>query len=458
MSDRPDTAVLLSEVGDFVRRYVVLQGDHFYDAVALWILHAHAIRAFDCSPRLLVKSPEKESGKTRLLEVLAVLVPNTLFVVNTTIPVIYRLLATKAITLLHDEADAVFSPKAAAQNEDLRAILNSGYTRGATVARAEREGRHAVREFPVFAATALAAIGNLPETIESRSIIIPMRRRSPDEEVSPFRRRKVEPAAHELRDAVAMWADVYADVLSDMEPDMPEGIEDRAADIWEPLVAIADLAGGDWSARARAAAVEVVAGRLDEDLSVGVRLLVDVKTAMTGLERISSADLVANLNALEESGWGAWHDGKGMSQRDLAGRLRAYGPKLKSVNIKMPDGTVPKGYQREQFLDTWSRYLRDGSSATTATNRYPDSYSKNGEVADIEIEREREERDAPQQRLPFVPEKAATSATSATSYSNPVAGGSANGSGPLPDALADEQLDEAYPDAVFEEVVEESAI
>ncbi len=166
MSERPDTAALLAEVSDFVRRNVVLQGDHFYDAIALWILHAHAIGAFETSPRLLVKSPEKESGKTRLLEVLEVLVPNPLFVVNTTISVIFRLLATKQLTLLHDEVDAVFSVKAAPQNEDLRAILNSGYRRGAVVARAEREGKHSVREFPVFAATALAAIGNLPETVD----------------------------------------------------------------------------------------------------------------------------------------------------------------------------------------------------------------------------------------------------------------------------------------------------
>jgi hypothetical protein len=452
MSARPDTASLLGEVSDFVRRYVVLQGDHFYDAIALWILHAHAIRAFETSPRLLVKSPEKESGKTRLLEVLEVLVPNPLFVVNTTISVIFRLLATKQLTLLHDEVDAVFSVKAAPQNEDLRAILNSGYRRGAVVARAEREGKHAVREFPVFAATALAAIGNLPETIESRSIKIPMRRRSPDEEVTPFRRRKVEGEAHELRDAIAEWAEGFIDSLSESEPEMPEGIEDRAADIWEPLVAIADLAGADWPERARKAAVLVVAGRLDEDLSVGVRLLVDVRTVMAGLDRISSAGLAAKLNELEESGWGAWHDGKGLNQRDLAGRLRAYG--ITPKDIRMPDGSVPKGYSREVFQDAFARYLRDGASATSATKRYTDSYSKDGFVADVAEERGGERRDAPQQSLPFVPE---TSATSATPYSKPVALRSGNGSGPLlDDPLEDEDylaavVDEADVDAVREE-------
>ncbi len=410
MSERSETAALLGELHAFISKYVVFANDCFCDAVSLWVLHTHAAQAFETSPRLLVKSPEKESGKTRLLEVLELLVSNPLFVVNTTISAIYRLLATKLLTLLHDEVDAVFSAKAAPQNEELRAIINSGYRRGAVVARAERDGKHAVKEFKVFAPTALAAIGNLPDTIESRSIIIPMRRRAPDEEVSPFRRRKVESEAHLIRDALIAWAAVYVPRLAEAEPDMPVQLADRAADIWEPLIAIADLAGGEWPQRARDAAVEVVAGRLDQDLSVGVRLLVDIRTVVANLERIASADLAGKLNGLDESGWGGWHEGKGMNQRDLAGRLRAYG--IDSKNLKMSDGSVLKGYDRADFDDAFARYLRDSSSATAATDRYHDSYSKRGIGSASSGSRERRERragpDVPslfsQEALPPLPE------------------------------------------------------
>jgi hypothetical protein len=310
------------------------------------------------------------------------------------------------------------------------------------VARAEREGKHAVREFPVFAATALAAIGNLPETIESRSIIIPMRRRAPDEEVAAFRRRKVEAEAHGLRDALAEWAVIHTEALTEVEPEMPTGIEDRAADIWEPLIAIADLAGGTWPKRARAAALEVVAGRIDEDLSVGVRLLIDIRTVLQSFERISSAGLATQLNELEESTWGGWHDGKGLNQRDLAGRLKLY--KIASKDVRMPDNTVKKGYEREDFSDAWARYLRDSASATSATKGNSTSYSKDSDVAGSSREIE---RDRPQQTLPFL-ETGATRATSATPSTNPVAPVAVNGSG---------AFDGAYLDAVGPEMDAEAA-
>jgi len=442
-SPAPDTAELLDQVDEFVRRYVVLQGDHFYDAVALWVLHAHAIRAFETSPRLLIKSPEKESGKTRLEEILEALSPNPLFVMNTTIAAIFRLLAAEQITLLLDEADAIFSIKAAAQHEDLRALLNAGYRRGATVARVVGEGKKmTVKRFEVFAATALAAIGDLPDTIQSRSIIVPMRRRAPDEHVEQFRRRAVEEEAVELRQALVAWATFNIDQLTEAHPAMPEGVTDRAADCWEALLAIADLAEGDWPKRARDAAQEVVAGRVAEDTSLGVRLLVDVRAVLAGVERISSADLAGRLNALEESTWGAWHDGKGMTQRDLAARLKSYG--ITPSNVRLSDGSVPKGYQREQFADAFARYLRESyTSATSATDRYTGSGSKEGFVASVAHVAEEEGRDL-QQGLPFGPPGTATAATAATTISGR-SGRSANG-WHSPDGYAEALMAEPDPE------------
>jgi Protein of unknown function (DUF3631) len=352
-----ETAELLDEVRAFVATYCKLPGDEYLDAVALWVLHAHAIKAAETSPRLVMKSPEKESGKTRVLEVLEVLVPAPLPVMNATVPAIFRLIASEGATVLFDEVDAIFAPKAAREHEDLRGLLNAGYRRGATVARVVGEGkRMRVERFPVFAATALASIDALPDTIESRSVIIPMRRRAPDEEVQPFRRRKVAPAAELLRDQLAQWAEDHEEVLTEAEPDMPVGVTDRAADIWEPLVAIADLAGEPWADLARTAVTAIVASRVDDDQSIGVRLLADVQRILPERDKMSSQALAAYLNGLEESGWGGWHDGKGLNPRDLARHLGRYG--IKPTDVKI-DGNALKGYRLDDFEDAWKRYLRD---------------------------------------------------------------------------------------------------
>jgi hypothetical protein len=361
-----ETATLLVEVHGFFKRYVVLPAPYFYDAVALWVLHAHAIEAAETTPRLVFKSPEKESGKTRGLEVLELLTPNPLSIINTTIAAVFRLLATEPTTVLFDEIDAIFGARAAREHEDLRALLNAGYRRGATVARVVGEGKKMeVQRFPVFAATAMAAIGNLPDTIESRAIIIPMRRRAPDEDIQPFRHRTAKPAGTALRERLARWAAEYHDQLAVSEPELPDGITDRAADIWEPLVAIADLAGIDWPARARAAAGAIVAGRVADDQSLGVRLLADINTIFDGHDRMPSATMAKALSALEEQPWGGFHGGAGIDQRGLAKYLRPFGiePKV----IKLADGSTPRGYLREMFTDAWVRYPRYGS-ATTETS------------------------------------------------------------------------------------------
>src|SRR5205823_6355975 len=137
-------------------------------------------------------------------------------------------------------------------------------------------------EFPAFCAVALAGIGELPDTILDRAILISMRRRAPEEKVQPFRRREVEPRAEELRDWCSDWTATHAEAIIDLRPEMPAGISDRPADVWEPLLALADLAGGEWPERARQAAVRLNAERQAADPSLGVRLLADIKAIFTG--------------------------------------------------------------------------------------------------------------------------------------------------------------------------------
>lgn len=142
--------------------------------------------------------------------------------------------------------DTIFgSARVAENNEDLRGLLNAGFQRGKAALRCHGPSQKPTL-FATFAMTALAGIGGLPDTITDRAVNIRMRRRKTGETVQPFRERRDGPALKCVRDQLEAWlADpsVLAK-LADAEPVMP--LEDRAADVWEPLIAIADLAGGEW--------------------------------------------------------------------------------------------------------------------------------------------------------------------------------------------------------------------
>jgi hypothetical protein len=231
-----------------------------------------------------------------------------------------------------------------------------------------------VKEFPAYAAVALAGIGDVPDTILDRAVLVRMRRRAPDEPVEPFRRRQAEGVGTDLRKRLAAWTKAIADDLAEATPEMPTGITDRPADVWEPLIAIADAAGGEWPARARAAAVELNAARAAADPSLGVQLLADVRRVFeeSAADRLGSETLAKALCELEESPW-ADLKGKALDARGLARRLRRFEVRPKTIRI---GDTTPRGYERGDFVDAWNRYLPTPVSdlqetATTATSTTP---------------------------------------------------------------------------------------
>ncbi|MDP9337026.1 MAG: DUF3631 domain-containing protein [Actinomycetota bacterium] len=344
---------MLSDVARFVRRFVSFQTEAQAVAVVLWIVHTHAFRAAETTARLAIQSAEKQSGKTRLLEVLELLVVEPWSVANITPAAMFRVIAEYQPTLLIDEIDAVFSPKANGASEDLRAILNAGYRKvGGTVARVVGEGKKMkVEKFPCFAPVALAGLGGLPDTIQDRSIPIKLKRRSKGEEVDKLRRRDVVPDADQLRAQIVGWVEAHLDELVEATPEVPDVLPDRAADIWEPLLAIADAAGGNWPGRARTAAVALNAAPDDVDESLNVRLLADVRSILEHVEsgRIASVDLVGRLQTDEETPW----DDR-LTPGRLALRLRSFG--IRPHAIREGSG-VFKGYQVDDFADAWDRYL-----------------------------------------------------------------------------------------------------
>ena len=156
--------------------------------------------------------------------------------------------------------------------------------------------------FRVFGAVAIAAIGKLPDTLMDRSIVIEMKRKAPTEKLQKLRRRQREALAALPRQC-ARWAADNLKALSEREPELPDDLDDRAADNWEPLLAIADQAGGPWPERARATALLLSGGRADsaETGDSGVQLLADVRAVFvaSGIDRSTTKALLESLAELE---------------------------------------------------------------------------------------------------------------------------------------------------------------
>src|SRR5215204_2550337 len=167
---------ILEDLRVFIRRFVVLT-DAQADAVTLWVAHTHPIEAFSCTPYLAITSGEKRSGKTRLLEVLELVVREPLQTANISDAALFRVVGhpEKSPTLLLDEVDAIFKSR---EREELRGLLNAGYRRGAVVHRMGGANNRTLETFPVFGPKAFAGIGNcLPDTISDRAIPIRLQRR-----------------------------------------------------------------------------------------------------------------------------------------------------------------------------------------------------------------------------------------------------------------------------------------
>jgi len=361
-----DGAALLDEVHDFYTRYVIFPSLETADAITLYTAATHAQSAWEHASRLVIKSPIKRCGKTRAQEVARELVHKALPTTNISPAALARSISNDdPPTLILDEADTVWGKKEHRSEgaEDLRGILNAGHSRGWPYVRWDAQARKS-EECPTFAMAIIGGIDDMPDTIEDRAVIISMRRRAPGEFVTQWRTRRAVPALKELRSRLHAWVMAQSDALAVAEPDLPA--EDRAADVWEPLVAIADAAGGDWPDRARKAC-QVIAGTADDprDGTAGERLLANLKSNFDGETFLYSATIARRLAAIEEAPWSEWRRvGIGrepINGRGLADLLRPWGIRPRNGR-EGGTGSVGKGYYAEDLADAWSRY--SGNTAT----------------------------------------------------------------------------------------------
>ena len=374
-----ELAADLADGKRFVRRYVAFRSDAQAVAVTLHVAHAHAVEAADSTGYLHVWSAEKRSGKTRLLEVVELLVPAPIRASTISPSALFRLLDAERRTLLLDEVDAIFIPKS--DREELRGLLNAGYRRGSSAWRVDVNGKSFTpRAYDAFGAKILAGIGKLPDTIADRCIPVELRRRGPQEHVERFRYREARAEAEPIRKRLEAWATTGTlERLRAARPTLPDLSDDRAQEAWEPLLAIADLAGGSWPDEARSAARALHGDGAQNEETDGLATLAAVRDLFGDADRLSTDDLLHGLAARDDGPWPYWfadelermdRDGKPAlkAARKLRKTLGSYG--IESTKIRLPDGTTPRGYYRRDFEDAWSRYL-SAPTATTGTTGTP---------------------------------------------------------------------------------------
>lgn len=347
VTDGSDGSDTLNRVAEVLDAYVSLPSTEARDAITLWIAATHATEAFEHATRLAITSPVKRCGKTRLLDIITALSHDPLKAGNASVAAIFRLIGSNPKTLVIDEADSLFGHrKVAESNEDLRRLINVGFKRGEPVIRCDGPNNEP-REFPTFAMVVIAGIGELPDTITDRAVNVLMRRRAPNEAVQMFRERHDGKQLEGVRDQLANWVTSQLATLANTFPHLP--VEDRAADTWEPLVAIADVAGGDWPDRARRACRVLAARAVEDDNDNGnMRLLSDLNAMLTATrdQLITTKAILNHLNEIEGSPWSE----RQLTSRGLASRLKGFGVK------PMSTGRV-RGYPRRDLFDAIARYV-----------------------------------------------------------------------------------------------------
>jgi hypothetical protein len=342
---------LLGElVRHFEKRVILPEGAAV--TLALWTLSTYAFDSFGVHPVLAVVSPEKRCGKTVLLEALAVVVRRPLPTSNVTSAAVFRVVEEHSPTLLIDEGDSFVL-----ENEELRGILNSGHRKSSAFVLRTVGDQFEVRQFRTWAPKAIALIGDLPDTLQDRAIAIKLRRKEPTETVERIRYESLSNEMEPLRRRLVRWAADSSARLSSIDPEMLIVLHDRAADNWRGLLAIAELAGGDWPDQRRKAALGL-SGTGDDDggSSVRTQLLSDLRELFLSqsADTMPSEEVCRVLKDMESRPWPEWKNGKPITPRQLARLLKPFG--IEPRQVRMGSANV-RGYSAEDCRDAFTRYL-----------------------------------------------------------------------------------------------------
>ena len=301
---------LLQDIELHIRRFIVAD-DESIVAAALWIVLTHLADTANVLPLLVLSSPVKACGKSQFLHVISRLVARGLPIANISASALFRTIEKFCPTILIDEAEKLLT-----NNDDILGMVNAGFTRDAAFVLKTVGDDFEPRKFSVWGPKALALIGRIPDTTESRSLIVPMRRKLPNEKVERIRADTLKSISDPLKARIARWARDNAAKIAAIEPDIPDGLTDRQADIWRELLKIADAAGGV------AAKGRISIGFLRGQATIRGCLNIAVADIQSFLIKIltivSSAALVAYLISLENGPWAEFRYGRELTAATLA--------------------------------------------------------------------------------------------------------------------------------------------
>ena len=383
---------LLDSLRSLLARYVILP-EHAAETLALWIVHTYAFELRHVTTYLGLESPVRRCGKSTLLNVLSRLVNRPLVAANVSPSALYRAIEELRPTLMIDEADTFLRP-----NDELTGILNAGYHRATAyvirVQNSKPEARNSkqpaqsravpsssnpfnpcnssaslpspvnsfnscnpfnpcnsITSYSCWCPKVIARIGRLPETLADRCILIKMQRKTPKDQCE--RLRDLETA--DLCRQCAQFVEANRETITSAKPSIPSALNDRAADIWEPLLAIADCAGGDWPARAREAAL-ALSSDTRENNPVGSLLLdIFLLFATSGQDRIPTRALVEALNTqFPDRPWMETRQGQRSTEMWLSEQLRPFGINPRTFRSQ---NSILRGYDRDDFAEVFRRYI-----------------------------------------------------------------------------------------------------
>jgi putative DNA primase/helicase len=371
-----DICAVLDALTKFFRDYVVLMKPTSAKTLALWVIVSYCFDCFDICPYLAITSPQKGCGKTLLIDLLAAVAYRPLRAANISVAAVFRTIDLLHPTLLIDEGDTFLDDK------ELRGVLNAGHRRGGSVIRVEptKDGDYIPRAFDVFGPKAIGLIGNLPGTLAHRSIHVPMQRRLKNEKVLRLRVERETAAMRELRSQCLRWAKDHETQLRHADPVLPEELENRQADNWRPLIAIADIAGSDWPSVARSLATS----EESVDTSVGIELLEDLRSLFIAHgPRLLSSFIVEKLGEMEHRRWPEFDHGMPITASGVARLLKPFGvrpgPLFRPGEEKKPKGEAKRGYERSDLQPIFDRYLKPSTDGDAPTS---EAASGNGTAAD----------------------------------------------------------------------------
>lgn len=341
-------AALLTEIVDTIERFIKCSPETA-NAAALWIAFTWLVDQAEIAPLAIITAPEMRCGKSQLLSLIGKLCRKPLVASNISAAAVFRVIEAHSPTLLIDEADSFLR-----DNEELRGVINSGHTRQTAYVIRTVGDDHEPKQFGTWGAKVLCGIGTQASTLMDRAIVLELRRKLPTEKVERLRHAP-KSLFPRLASMLARFADDAGKAIGELRPALPEALNDRAQDNWEPLLAIADYVGGDWSDVARKTAIKLCGVEHDAQ-SISTELLADIHDVLMHFDsaRISSRELIDALVKDDDAPWATYNRGKPLSPRQLSKRLGEYG--LKPKNFKSSHG-VFKGYAVKDFVDVFARYI-----------------------------------------------------------------------------------------------------